>query len=539
MIEKYPSDDPVELARLFASDEHASERAEMARRQAEKVRQEARLEAWFDGTQENAADLQNYFKRRPYKDSGGNTHIDIPQEGHLLRSADAYFDAKRAIARTLSLKRAAQDSYADLAATQLVVELAKAEHAKDSTLQGHIGALIASKVYEIAERERQRDPVAATTRVELTKSVMRLKDRKLEALQTDTPSHPQGENGQQAEAATAPSPEQTLAHGELVQYEPDEQSNIVQLGIEVTKPGTVLKWSEHEYTKGSNRQILLHTQDGKVIYVAGDTIYDLDGSQETGQLQNVVLDDEEELPEARIGENWEIAEEFTNNARVNEVEIAYKTANAEHDDLSQCQKRGRNPFASAPKLIAELKNKASGMRSGAAAPQGARIASTAGLAGAAAVGGRRSLRERSQDALRDRRARAGVLVGVLLASIALGYGAERLLSGSSEHETTKPQQSTVVDTQAKESSGSQAKPKASKPNFRNRSDETTETVTIRAGSGDTIWHEVSRQLQQEGTPATPYNVWFHTQHVLHINHLTWEQAHHLGEKGDVKIKLYP
>jgi hypothetical protein len=65
MPEHFPSHDPLEAARIMATDEYQAQQA-----------QEARMKEWFDGTKENAQDNQLYLESRPYKKDDGKIYVD-------------------------------------------------------------------------------------------------------------------------------------------------------------------------------------------------------------------------------------------------------------------------------------------------------------------------------------------------------------------------------------------------------------------------------------------------------------------------------
>jgi hypothetical protein len=138
-----------------------------------------------------------------------------------------------------------------------------------------------------------------------------------------------------------------------VRYAPT-QYGAVQLGLEFTRPGDVMDWSEHEpqTAAGGTRNIILTTQGGTRFYVRGNHLYDLALSEQAGHLVAVNIDKELGIPRATIGEYWQVGPDFSTDP-ISKVEVRYGTGktggvDSQGEELnSTYRRRGKDPFRQA------------------------------------------------------------------------------------------------------------------------------------------------------------------------------------------------
>jgi hypothetical protein len=343
-----------------------------------------------------------------------------------------------------------------------------------------------------------------------------------------------------AEPEQVVSPEQ-LSAGQVVRYDPEEDGR-VQLGVEYNEPGTLINLETHELAKGPGSRILLRGTNGTLYYIRGNQLNNLTQSEEQGRLASLNF---EKFSPIVIGQGWQVGASVTEP--IVRVIMRYRVTHLDEEHLETTTAAGPNPFNAAEDMLRSIASQA-GQDIDALSAEDAQAQkrfSRAQLAGYYALAGAK-VRQAYENTYsyftdeKDGRRRRRVAAAAIGALVAGGLLYLALKGGSTEHPHKAPTHTgTEPNAQtppAKQPSGAGVEHHVAKPHHENIS-EREEYRTARLYKGDTIWHEASEQLRRGGN-RNPSNlqIWNRTDHILRMNHISWEQARHLFV--GTKIRLY-
>lgn len=147
--EKFPSQDALEAAQIMSTDDYQINVRPNVRRPGE-------LSDWLDGSQENASEVAEYLKSRPFLDSAGRPrHPDTSK----MINGDKYFDSLRD-AHTSARNRA----YEDMDTDALSYRMAGADIHGDQGTRDEITEVIKEKFKGMSTAQLAREMARADHR---------------------------------------------------------------------------------------------------------------------------------------------------------------------------------------------------------------------------------------------------------------------------------------------------------------------------------------------------------------------------------------
>lgn len=149
MSEHFPSHNPLEAARIMANDEYHKQRAE-----------EARMHEWFDGSQENARDVQAYLEARPYQVEGSDDIVVDYEDDTRAFTEKEYNSGVQESLQLEAAEKSSQDQVdigidASAPMTKIASKLAGAIHEGKSAEISALKDLMYQKAHQTLVTERK------------------------------------------------------------------------------------------------------------------------------------------------------------------------------------------------------------------------------------------------------------------------------------------------------------------------------------------------------------------------------------------------